>query len=83
MDMHFTPYVQAGLEELARDTGCSPETLVNDILTERLSEQAEIRQTLDRRFDDIESGPVALIPGNQVRARMRERSEAYRAKHDE
>jgi putative addiction module component (TIGR02574 family) len=53
------------------------------MLTERLSEQAEIRQTLDRRFDDIESGRVALIPGDQVRARMRERSEAYRAKHGE
>ena len=83
MNMHFTPYVQAGLDELARDTGCSPETLVNDMLTERLSEQAEIRQTLDRRFDDIESGRVALIPGDQVRARMRERSEAHRAKHGE
>lgn len=80
MNMHFTPYVQAGLDQLARDTGCSPETLVNDMLTERLSEQAEIRQTLDRRYDDIKSGRVQLIDGEESRVRLREKHKARRAK---
>jgi hypothetical protein len=80
MNMHFTPYVQAGLDELAKDTGCSPETLVNDMLTERLIEQAEVRQTLDRRYDDIKSGRVALIDGEESRARFREKHKARRAK---
>jgi hypothetical protein len=80
MNMHFTPYVQAGLDELAKDTGCSPETLVNDMLTERLSEQAEVRQTLDRRYDDIKSGRVALIDGEESLARLREKHKARRAK---
>jgi hypothetical protein len=80
MNMHFTPYVQAGLDELAKDTGCSPETLVNDMLTERLSEQAEVRQTLDRRYDDIKSGRVLLIDGEESRARLREKHKARRAK---
>jgi len=80
MNMHFTPYVQAGIDELAKDTGCSPETLVNDMLTERLSEQAEVRQTLDRRYDDIKSGRVALIDGEESRARLQEKHKARRAK---
>jgi hypothetical protein len=80
MEMHFTPYVQAGLDDLAKDTGCSPETLVNDMLTERLIEQAEVRQALDRRYDDIKSGRVALIDGEESRARLREKHKARRAK---
>ena len=35
---------------------------------------------LDRRFDEIESGKVKLIPGDEVFARLREKSEARRLK---
>ena len=44
------------------------------------SEQAEVRQTLDRRYDDIKSGRVLLIDGEESRARLREKHKARRAK---
>ena len=41
-------------------------------------ELAETRVVLDRRYDDIRSGKVKLVPGDEVIARLREKSAAYR-----
>lgn len=43
-------------------------------------ELAETRDLLDRRYDEIESGKVKLIPGEEAFARLRARSEARRLK---
>jgi hypothetical protein len=45
-----------------------------------LTRSAEVRQTLDRRYDDIKSGRVALIDGEESRARLREKHQTRRAK---
>jgi hypothetical protein len=44
-------------------------------------ELAQMRETLDSRYDDIKSGKVNLIPGDEVIARLRERSAAYRRRN--
>ncbi len=41
-------------------------------------ELAQVRETLDTRYDDIQSGKVKLIPGDEVIARLREKSAARR-----
>lgn len=41
-------------------------------------EFAEIREMLDRRYDEVKSGGVRLIPGNEVEAFFREKSAAAR-----
>ena len=41
------------------------------------------RQTLDRRYDDLESGRVKPVPGDEVIARLRAKSAAYRANRNE
>jgi hypothetical protein len=81
MEMHFTPQVQAQLDQVARETGRPAEAFVNDILAEYFDERAQVRETLDRRYDDIKSGRVALISGEEVRAQMREKSNRYSAEH--
>jgi hypothetical protein len=36
------------------------------------------RQTLDTRYDDIKSGKVKIIPGDEAFAKLKEKSEARR-----
>lgn len=43
---------------------------------ELVDELADTRTMLDRRYDDIKSGKVKLIPGDEAFARLRERIEA-------
>ena len=40
-------------------------------------------ERLDRRYDDLASGKVKLIPGDEVIARLRAKSAAHRASRDE
>jgi hypothetical protein len=70
MEMHFTPHVQAELEHLTAVTGCSSETLANDILATHFSKRAEVRKTLNRRYDDLESGRVQSLDGEAVFERL-------------
>jgi predicted transcriptional regulator len=79
MEVHFPPEIQAKLEQMARDTGSPSDELVKNVVTEFLDELTLTRQTLDRRYDDVESGKVKLIPGEEVFARLRAKSAARRA----
>jgi putative addiction module component (TIGR02574 family) len=36
----------------------------------------QVRDTLDRRYDDIRSGKVKLVPGDEVMARLRAKNAA-------
>ena len=58
-----------------------PEELVEDVMAGYFDELAQVRETLDSRYDDIKSGKVKLIPGDEVIARLRERSAAYRRRN--
>lgn len=79
MEVHFPPEVQAKLEELARETGRRSDELVENVVADFVDEATLIRETLDHRYDDLESGRVKPIPGDEVFARLRARSAARRA----
>jgi hypothetical protein len=64
---------------MARDTGRRSDELVEDVVTEFLDGLDLTRETLDTRYDDLESGRVKLIPGDEVFARLRAKSAARRA----
>ena len=78
MEVHFTPDVQAKLEQMARDTGRRSDELVENVVADFLDELALTRDTLDQRYDDLESGKVQPIPGEEVFARLRAKSAARR-----
>jgi hypothetical protein len=81
MEVHFTPEVQAKPEQVARDTGSRSDELVADVVSEFFQELSFTRDTLDRRYDELESGRVIPIPGEEVFARLRAKSAARRAQH--
>jgi hypothetical protein len=78
MEVHFTPDVQAKLEQMARESGCGIDELVEDAVIGYFDELAQAREILDRRYDEMESGKVKPIPGDEVEAYFREKSAASR-----
>jgi len=80
MEVQFEPDVQAKLERMARESGRAVVELVQDAVAGYVDELAGTRIMLDSRYDDLKSGRVKLIPGDEVFARLREKSEARRAK---
>ena len=80
MEVHFTAEMEKKLNELAAQAVPPSGELVQDAVAGLFNELAETREMLDRRFDEIESGKVKLIPGDEVFARLREKSEARRLK---
>ena len=78
MEVHFTPEVQAKLEKMARDTGRRSDQLVENVVAGFFDENTFTRETLDRRYDDLESGRVKPISGEEVFARLKAKSPARR-----
>lgn len=78
MEVQFEPAVQAKLEKIARESGLDAVQLVQDAVAGYVDELAETRQMLDSRYDDIKSGKVKMIPGDEAFARLMARTEAER-----
>jgi len=78
MEVHFTTDVQSKLEQMARETGRTSEELVEDAVVGYLDELAHTREVLDRRYDDLESGRVVPIDGEEAYRRLMENTEAQR-----
>jgi predicted DNA-binding protein len=84
MEIHFTPETEKKLNALAAQSGrATAEELVQDVIEEYFGDLANARNALDRRYDDLESGRVKPVPGDEVIARLRAKSAAYRASRDE
>ena len=61
------------------DTGRPANELLQDALAGYFEELAETRQVLDSRYDDLKSGRVKPIGGDEVKARLRAKSVARQA----
>jgi hypothetical protein len=84
MEIHFTPETEKKLNDLAAQAGReTADELVQDVIEEYFGDLAQTREMLDRRYDDLESGRVKPIPGDEVIARLRAKSAAYRASRNE
>jgi hypothetical protein len=84
MEVHFTAEIEKKLKDIAAQTGSgNADMLVQDVIEEYFGDLVQARETLDRRYDDLESGRVKPIPGDEVIARLRAKSAAYRATRNE
>jgi hypothetical protein len=84
MEVHFTPETEKKLKDLAAQSGKgSVDEFVRDVIEEYFGDLTQTRETLDRRYDDLESGRVKPIPGDGVISRLRAKSAAYRASRNE
>jgi hypothetical protein len=81
MEVHFTPDVQAKLDRLVTESGRSANEFVQDAMAGYVDELADLRNTLDSRYEDLKSGRVKPISGDEVIARLRAKSAARRAQH--
>jgi predicted transcriptional regulator len=79
MEVHLHPDVQSKLDRLSMDTGRAAVDLIEDALAGYFDELSDIRETLDRRYDDLRSGRVRPVSGEEVKARLRERSARHRS----
>lgn len=84
MEVHFAPELQAKIDQLVADSGCPVEELLQDAMEAYIADLAQAREMLDRRYDDLKSGKVKAIPGDEVEAYFREKSAARRKRpvHD-
>ena len=79
MEVHFAPDLQAKIDQLVIETGRAPDKLVEDAMAGYVAELAQTREMLNSRYDDLKSGKVKPIPGDEVIARLRKKSAARRS----
>jgi len=79
MEMHFAPELQAKIDQLVAETGCAPEKLIEDALAGYVPDLDRTHEMLDSRYDDLKSGRVKAVPGDEVAAHLREKSAARRS----
>jgi predicted transcriptional regulator len=78
MEVQLTPELEKKLNDIATQSGRAVGDLVSDALAGYVDELSDTRNMLDNRYDDIRSGRVNLIPGEEVEAYFREKSAAAR-----
>jgi predicted transcriptional regulator len=78
MVVRLSPETESRLQELAATTGRAPDDLVEDAMAGYLAELSQVRDMLDTRYDDIKSGCVQPIDGEEVFRRLRQKSENRR-----
>ena len=78
MEVHFAPELQAKIDQLVAETGRPADKLLQDAMAIYIAELAETREMLDSRYDDLKSGRVKPIPGDEVVAYFRDKSAAVR-----
>jgi predicted transcriptional regulator len=78
MEVHFTPDLQAKIDQLVIETGCAPDKLLEDAMAGYVAELVQTREMLNSRYDELKSGRVKPIPGDEIEAHFREKSAAAR-----
>jgi predicted transcriptional regulator len=78
MEVHFTPETEKKLKDLAAQSGRGTDDLVEDAIAAYFDEALKLRETLNSRYDDLKSGRVKPIPGEEVEAHFRRKSAAAR-----
>jgi len=78
MVVHLKPELESRLKELSAATGRAPEELVEDAMAGYLAELAQTRSMVESRYEDIKSGRVAPINGEEAFNQIRHKSETRR-----
>jgi predicted DNA-binding protein len=79
MVVHLKPETEVRLRELSATTGRAPDDLVEEAMSGYLEELARTRDLVDSRYDDIKSGRVKPINGEEAFDRLRRKSEGHRS----
>jgi len=78
MEVRLTPDLEAKLNQLSAETGRAKEELVQDAMAGYLAEWSQVRDMLDARYDDIKSGRMKPIDGEEAFSRLRQKETDHR-----
>ena len=79
MEVHFAPETAQKLQDLAAQSGRgTADELIQDVVEGYFDELAQTREMLGSRYDDLKSGRIKSLPGDEVEAYFREKSAAAR-----
>jgi predicted transcriptional regulator len=76
MEVHLRPETESRLHELATKGGREPDDLIEDAMAAYLQELAEVRGMLDSRYDDLKSGRVKPVDGEEAFSNLRRKSKS-------
>jgi len=76
MELHLRPETEFRIQELATKTGRAPGDLIEDAMAGYLQELAQVRGMLDNRYDDLKSGRVKPVDGEDAFANLRRKSKS-------
>ena len=79
MEVRLKPETESRLNDLATKTGRRPDELLEDAMAGYLEELSRVRNLLDSRYDDIKSGKVKPIDGEEAFSRLRQKSDERRS----
>jgi predicted transcriptional regulator len=79
MELQVSPETVKKLNDLAAKSGRAPEEIIEDALAGYLEEVASIRNMLDSRYDDLESGRLRPVDGEEAFRQLREKSKSRRS----
>lgn len=79
MEVHLKPETESRLQELAAKAGRAPDELLEDAMAGYMQELVGVREMLDSRYDDIESGRVKPLAGEEAIAKLRQRGQVRRS----
>jgi hypothetical protein len=81
MEVHFAPDVEKKLNDLAAQSGRRTDDLVQDALAGYFDELVQARDMLNSRYDDLKSGKVKPIDGEEFFESLRRREDELLNKH--
>ena len=79
MEVHFRPETESRLQELASKSGRPASDLIEDAMAGYLLEVTQVREMLDSRYDDLKTGRVKSVEGEQAFAKLRRKGKERRA----
>ena len=79
MEVRLTAETEKKLKDLSAISGRATDELVEDAIAGYFAEVQQIRETLNGRYDDLKSGEVRPIPGDEIESHFREKSAAARS----
>src|SRR5207248_8785309 len=78
MEVHFTPETKKKLKDLSAQSGRGIDDFVEDATAAYVDELLRTRDMLNSRYDDLKSGRVKPIDGEEAFARLKAKTEAQR-----
>jgi len=77
MEVHLPPKGHARLTDIAEKTGRQESEIVREVMRTYLDGMDDVRELLDGRLEDIESGRVKPITAKQLQGNLARRKQAF------